>query len=59
MGRETLFTLEATPIKFGPGASRDGGWELARLGVTRALLVTDPGVAELADRVRAGTKASR
>jgi alcohol dehydrogenase class IV len=41
---ETIFTLEATPVKYGPGASADAGWELKRLGVTRALLVTDPGV---------------
>src|SRR4051794_8393686 len=52
MARETVFTLEATPIKFGPGAAEDAGWELKRLGVERALLVTDPGVAEHADRVR-------
>jgi hydroxyacid-oxoacid transhydrogenase len=52
---ETVFTLEATPIKFGPGAVEDAGWELKRLGVTRALLVTDAGVAALGhpDRVRA------
>src|SRR4051812_24049941 len=42
---ETIFTLEATPIKFGSGAAADAGWELKRLGVKRALLVTDPGVA--------------
>jgi alcohol dehydrogenase class IV len=50
---ETIFTLEATPVKYGPGASADAGWELKRLGVTRALLVTDPGVraAGHADRV--------
>ena len=49
-----MFTLEATPIKFGPGAVEDAGWELQRLRVTRALLVTDPGVAAAghADRVR-------
>ena len=41
---ESVFTLEATPIKFGPGAVDDAGWELQRLGVTRALLVTDPGI---------------
>src|SRR3954462_4251102 len=52
---ETVFTLEATPIKFGPGAVEDAGWELKRLGVTRALLVTDPGVAALGhpERVQA------
>jgi hydroxyacid-oxoacid transhydrogenase len=46
-GHETVFTLEATPVKFGPGASADAGWELKRLGVRRAMLVTDPGVAGL------------
>jgi hydroxyacid-oxoacid transhydrogenase len=45
--RETIFTMEATPVKFGPGAAGDAGWELARLGVRRAMLVTDPGVAVL------------
>ncbi len=44
---ETIFTMEATPVKFGIGASADAGWELARLGVKRAMLVTDPGVAAL------------
>ena len=44
---ETIFTMEATPVKFGAGASADAGWELRRLGVTRAMLVTDPGVAAL------------
>jgi hydroxyacid-oxoacid transhydrogenase len=57
--RETIFTLEATPIKFGAGAAADAGWELARLGVTRALLVTDPGVAAagIVDPVRAAIEA--
>jgi alcohol dehydrogenase class IV len=45
--RETVFTLEATPVKFGPGASQDAGWELKRLGPRRVMLVTDPGVAAL------------
>ncbi|WP_028058481.1 hydroxyacid-oxoacid transhydrogenase [Candidatus Solirubrobacter pratensis] len=51
---ETVFTLEATPIKFGPGAANDAGWELKRLGVERALLVTDPGVLATGhpDRIR-------
>jgi alcohol dehydrogenase class IV len=58
--RETVFTLEATPIKFGPGAAADAGWELKRLGVTRALLVTDPGVAALGlhDRIRESIEAA-
>ena len=57
--RESVFTLEATPIKFGPGAAADAGWELKRLGVTRALLVTDRGVAAIGhpDRIRASIEA--
>src|SRR4051794_7739954 len=53
--RERVFTLEATPVKFGPGSSGDAGWELKRLGVRRAMLVTDPGVAALGhpERIRA------
>ncbi len=41
---ETVFSIELTPIKFGPGAADEIGYELARLGVRRALLVTDPGI---------------
>ena len=33
--RETIFTMEATPVKYGAGASSDAGWELKRLGVSR------------------------
>lgn len=55
MATETVFTLEATPVKFGPGAVDDAGWELKRLGVGRVLLVTDPQLAALglAERVQA------
>ena len=52
--RETIFTLEATPIKFGAGAVDDAGWEARRLGITRAVLVTDPTIVAVghAERVR-------
>jgi alcohol dehydrogenase class IV len=51
---ETIFTMEATPVKYGAGASQEAGWELERLGVRRAMLVTDPGVAALGhpERIR-------
>jgi hydroxyacid-oxoacid transhydrogenase len=51
---ETVFTLEATPLKYGRGAAADAGWELERRGVGRAMLVSDPGVAGagITDRVR-------
>ena len=56
---ETVFTVEATPVKYGPGSVDEAGWELARLGVKRALLVTDPRVAAAGhpDRVRAAVEA--
>ena len=59
MRHETVFTLEATPFKFGPGAAAEAGWELKRLGVGRAFLVTDPGVAAAGhpDRVRESIEA--
>ena len=58
-GSETVFTVEATPVKYGSGAVDEAGWELRRLGVRRALLVTDPGVAAAghADRVRGAVEA--
>ena len=45
MTHEQVFTLEATPLKYGPGAAAEAGWELERLGVKRAMLASDPGVA--------------
>jgi alcohol dehydrogenase class IV len=51
---ETIITMEMTPIKFGPGATNEVGYDLKRLGVRRALIVTDKGVMKigLPERVR-------
>ena len=51
---EQVFTADTTPIVYGPGAAEETGFHLARLGVTRALLITDPHVSSLgiAQRVR-------
>ena len=59
MERERIFTVEATPVKFGPGAAAEAGWEAARLGLRRGLLVTDPGLvrARHAQRVQASLEA--
>src|SRR3712207_3111924 len=43
-GNETIFTMEATPLKYGPGAAEEVGWEIKRLGVGRVMLDSDPGV---------------
>ncbi|WP_019806983.1 hydroxyacid-oxoacid transhydrogenase [Saccharomonospora halophila] len=42
---ETVFTWGATPLKFGAGAVDEIGADLARQGLRRVLVITDPGVA--------------
>jgi hydroxyacid-oxoacid transhydrogenase len=51
---ETVFTMEMTPIKVGPGATNEVAFDLKRLGVKRALIITDRGIMKLGlpDRVR-------
>src|SRR5919107_1034947 len=41
---EKAFKLEATPITFGPGASKEAGWEIKRLNAKRVMIVSDPGL---------------
>ena len=57
--RERIFTVEATPVKFGPGAALDAGWELRRLGARQVFFVVDPEVLRLglADAVLEGVRA--
>lgn len=42
---EAIFTYGAPQLKFGPGAAEEIGFDLSQYGVSRALVVTDPGVA--------------
>src|SRR2546428_12929946 len=51
---ETVFRMEMTPIKFRPGATDEVAYDLKRLGVKHALIVTDQGVMKLGlpERVR-------
>src|SRR6476619_59611 len=42
---ETVFTYGAPQLKFGSGASDEVGFDLSQYGVSRALVVTDAGVA--------------
>ena len=39
---ETVFTMEASGIKFGPGATREVGFDMKELGVRRVMVVVDP-----------------
>jgi hydroxyacid-oxoacid transhydrogenase len=43
--RETRFTMDTSAIKFGPGATREVGADMARLGGRRVMVVTDPRLA--------------
>ena len=43
---ETAFAIDTSSIKFGPGVTREVGFEMRRLGVRRAMVVTDPKLAD-------------
>lgn len=57
---EAVFTYGAPQLKFGPGAADEIGHDLAVLGATRVLVVTDPGVLSTGwpDRVAHGIRAA-
>lgn len=41
-GFESVFTVEATQLKYGVGATNELGWEARRLGLKHVTLVADP-----------------
>ena len=41
---ETIFTMDSSSIKYGPGATREVGHDMRRLGARRVMVVTDPGL---------------
>ena len=43
---ETAFSMETSSIKFGPGVTREVGFEMRRLGARRVMVVTDPGMTD-------------
>ena len=44
-GRETVFTMDTSSIKFGAGATREVGDDMQALGAKRVMVVTDPRIA--------------
>jgi len=42
MNLETAFSIDTSSIKYGPGVTREAGYEMRRLGATRVMVVTDP-----------------
>ena len=45
---ETVFTMDTSSIKYGPGATSEVGEEMRRLGAKRVMVVTDPRLADSA-----------
>ncbi|HZU18070.1 MAG TPA: hydroxyacid-oxoacid transhydrogenase [Candidatus Dormibacteraeota bacterium] len=56
---ETVIAWQAPPLKFGIGATEEVGYELKRLGVTKALIVTDPNLSRLGLPRRVGALIER
>ena len=44
---ETAFSMDTSSIKYGPGVTREVGYEMRRLGSKRVMVVTDPRMAQL------------
>ena len=42
MSHEIAFTIDSSSIKFGPGATREVGYDLKALGARRVMAVVDP-----------------
>ena len=47
MAFESILTVSSSSIKFGKGATREVGWDMAQFGAHRVMVVTDPRVAKL------------
>jgi hydroxyacid-oxoacid transhydrogenase len=45
MALETAFTMNSSTIKYGPGVTREVGYDMKQLGAHRVMVVTDPNLA--------------
>ena len=43
---ETIFTMDSSSIKYGPGATREVGHDMRQFGAQQVMVVTDPGLSE-------------
>ena len=46
MAFETVFTMDTSSIRYGPGVTREVGYEMKRLGASCVMLVVDPHLVE-------------
>jgi hydroxyacid-oxoacid transhydrogenase len=45
MSFETAFTMDTSSIKYGPGVTKEVGYDMKKLGASRVMVVTDPNLA--------------
>jgi hydroxyacid-oxoacid transhydrogenase len=43
---ETAFSMDTSSIKFGPGITREVGWDMQEQGAARVMVVTDPNLSD-------------
>ena len=55
---ESAFTMDTSSIKFGPGTTREVGYDMKKFGATRVLVLTDPYLGD-SDMVSIACKALR
>ncbi len=46
MAFESAFSMDTSSIKYGPGVTREVGWDMEEQGAKRVMVVTDPGLSE-------------
>jgi len=46
MAFESAFSMDTSSIKYGPGVTREVGWDMEEQGARRVMVVTDPGLTE-------------
>lgn len=46
MAFETAFAMDTSSIRYGPGVTREVGYEMGRLGARRVMVLTDPNLAK-------------
>lgn len=47
MALETAFTMDTSSIKYGPGVTREVGYDMQELGARRVMVVTDPNLSDM------------
>ena len=46
MALESAFSMDTSSIKYGPGVTREIGWDMEEQGARRVMVVTDPNLTE-------------